>query len=219
MRKNAVKKPQAISAVTAETEMKIDGLDFRLLALREEAKRGRDPTAADGTLEYILNTVENLSPARILEIGAAEGLTSCAMLLSCRACLTAIELDGKRAAKARKNFRLFGLEDRATLHEGDAGEILPMLEGEYDLIFLDGPKAQYLRYLPECKRLLRAGGVLLSDDVLLFGWVRGEPPKKRRMIVEHIREYLNVLETDSAFATEIFELGEGLAVSRKKEMI
>lgn len=200
----------------AEKKMKREELDPRLLALREEAKRGRDPTAADETLEYILSTVEKLSPGRILEIGAAEGLTSCAMLLSCGARLTAIELDGNRAAKARENFRLFGIEDRATLHEGDAGEILALLRGEYDLIFLDGPKVQYARYFPECKRLLKRGGILLSDDVLLFGWVRGEAPKKRRMLVEHIREYLRGLECDPDFETEILELGEGLAVSRKK---
>lgn len=187
-----------------------------LALLREEAKKGRDPTAADDTLRYLLALTETLRPKRILEIGAAEGLTSCAMLLSSEARLTAIELDPARAARARENFRLFGVEGRATLFEGDAGEILPMLEGEYGLIFLDGPKAQYLRYLPECKRLLARGGVLLSDDVLLFGWVRGEPPKKRRMLVEHIREYLSALERDPELETEILEIGEGLAVSRRK---
>lgn len=190
-------------------------LDPRLAAMRETAKQGRDPTATDETLEYILNAIRELSPARILEIGAAEGLTSCAMLLSCKAQLTAIELDAKRARRAREHFRLFGVEKRVTFHEGDAGEILPMLEGKYDLIFLDGPKVQYLKYLPDCKRLLKTGGVLLSDDVLLFGWVRGEPPKKRRMLVEHIREYLCALQSDKEFETQILEIGEGLAVSKK----
>ena len=191
-------------------------LDERLKALRERAKEGRGPTAADETLDYILNTVEKLHPERVLEIGAAEGLTSCAVLLHSEAELVAIELDAERAQTARENFRLFGVENRVTLHEGDAGEILPLIEGTFDLIFLDGPKVQYLKYLPECKRLLKSGGVLLSDDVLLFGWVRGEAPKKRRMLVEHIREYLHALETDEELTTEILELGEGLAVSVKK---
>ncbi|MGN0822358.1 MAG: O-methyltransferase [Candidatus Gallimonas sp.] len=191
-------------------------LDPRLTELRERAKQGRDPTAADETLCYLLETAEKTAPERILEIGAAEGLTSCAMLARTEARLTAIERDPARAATAVKNFRLFGVSDRVTLHEGDAGEILPMLEGEYDLVFLDGPKAQYLRYLPECKRLLKRGGLLLSDDVLLFGWVTGEPPKKRRMLVEHIREYLRALQKDAELETEILSIGEGLAVSRKK---
>lgn len=193
-------------------------LDERLSALRIRAKEGRDPTAADDTLQYILTAIEQIKPARILEIGVAEGLTSCAMLLSCSAELTAIELDAARAAAARENFLNFGLSERATLHEGDAGEILPMLRGEYDLIFMDGPKVQYKRYFSECKRLLRRGGVLLSDDVLLYGWVSGEAvtPKKRRMLVEHIREYLTELCSDEEFITSILPLGEGLAVSVKR---
>ena len=191
-------------------------LDERLLALREKAKEVRDPTAADETLEYILNLIAEKRPKRILEIGSAEGLTSCAMLLSSDATLTAIELDSARAARSREHFKAFGVSGRVTLLEGDAGEILPMLEGGYDLIFLDGPKVQYLKYLPECKRLLKKGGVLLSDDILLFGWVRGEPPKKRRMLVEHIREYLLALEEDKELDTQILELGEGLAVSVRK---
>lgn len=191
-------------------------LDSRLIHLREEAKNGRDPTCADETLSFILELLAQNSCERILEIGTAEGLTACAMLSVSNASYTGIELDSARASRAREHFAQFGFSKRVTLHEGDAGEILPMLGGEYDLIFLDGPKVQYLKYLPDCKRLLRrGGGILLSDDVLLFGWVRGEPPKKRRMLVEHIREYLCALEHDSELVTEILELGEGLAVSKK----
>ena len=184
--------------------------------MREKAKEGRDPTCADETLAYLLETAEKICPKSILEIGAAEGLTSCALLLSSEARLTAIELDPARAARARENFRLFHVDGRVTLHEGDAGEILPLLQGTFDMIFLDGPKAQYSRYLPDCKRLLSKGGVLLSDDVLLFGWVRGEPPKKRHMLIEHLREYILLLENDPELQTEILEIGEGLAVSKKR---
>ncbi len=190
-------------------------LSPRLLALREEAKKGRDPTCPDDTLAYLLALCAREAPRRILEIGTAEGLTACAMLGVCGAEYTGIERDPARAATARSRFEEFGVFRRISLFEGDAGEILPLLEGEYDLIFLDGPKVQYLKYLPDCKRLLRRGGALLSDDVLLFGWVRGEAPKKRRMLAEHLREYLRALELDPALETEVLEIGEGLAVSRK----
>lgn len=186
-----------------------------LLSLRENAKMGRDPTCADETLAYILSLCEEKKPDKILEVGCGEGLTSVSMLLFCEATLTAIELDPERRKRAEKNFDAFGLSNRVRLFEGDAGEILPMLDGDFDLIFSDGPKVQYKNYLPDFKRLLKSGGVLLSDDVLLYGWTYGNPPKKRKMLAQHLREYLSLLEHDPDFATEVLPLGEGLAVSRK----
>lgn len=186
----------------------------RLEALRKEALCGRDPTSTDETLAALLSLAAG--KRSILEIGAAECLTSIALRLATGAQVTAIELDRERAERARTNISAFRMEDGIHLIEGDAGDILPCLEEQFDLIFLDGPKAQYRRYFPDCKRLLAHGGVLVTDDVLLYGWVRGTPPKKRRMLIGHIREYLAVLESDPDFETEIREIGEGLAVSRKK---
>ncbi len=190
----------------------------KLERMRTAAKEGRDPTAADETVVALVEWAKEHRAVRILEIGAGEGLTSCALLLETEAELTAIELLPDRAKKFRENVALFGLEDRVRLFEGDAGEILPMLTGSYDLIFLDGPKVQYRRYFNDCKRLLKGGGALFSDDILLFGWVRGEAPKKRKMLAAHIREYLDLLESDPDFKTQIYEYGEGLAVSTKKDL-
>ncbi len=182
-----------------------------LARLREEAKRGRDPTCADETLSLLKKTAETLGAARYLEIGAGEGLTAASLFLGTGVTVTAIERDPVRAAHARVLFDDFAV--KGDVLEGDAGEILPLLTGEYDLIFLDGPKAQYRNYFADCKRLLRRGGALVSDDVFLYGWVRGEPPKKRRMLVEHIREYLALLEGDPCFRTEYYDYGEGVALS------
>ena len=184
--------------------------------LRKEALKGRDPACADDTLAYLLKTAEELRPKRILEIGAGVGLTSIAFCLNTDASVVAIEKDPERAARARENMRAFCVSERIRLIEGDAADALPRLAGPFDLIFLDGPKVQYVRYFPHCKRLLRSGGILLSDDVLLFGWVQGEPPAKRRMLAEHLREYLELLRTDPAFDTTVLGIGEGLAVSERK---
>ena len=190
-----------------------------LEAMREVAKAGRDPTAADETVLALIKWANAHNAKRILEIGAGEGLTSLSLLFNTEAHVTAIELEPVRAKKFRENMARFGVEERVNFIEGDAGDVLPNLDGSYDLIFLDGPKVQYKRYFSDCKRLLKVGGALFSDDILLFGWVRGEPPKKRRMLVEHIREYLALLEGDPDFSTQIFEYGEGLAVSVKQGTI
>ncbi|MDD6995238.1 MAG: O-methyltransferase [Candidatus Borkfalkiaceae bacterium] len=188
---------------------------------REEARAAGVPVADDETLQYLLFTVLTLQPKRILEIGTAVGLSGAAMLLKKNdARLTTIEIDESSYLAAKENFRFFGVEDRVNAYLGDAGEILSAMpreiNGAFDLVFLDGPKAQYIKYLPEIKRLLRAGGVLLSDDILLYGWVDGEPPKKRHMLVEKIRGYLRVLCADKEFLTSILPLGDGLAVSVKR---
>lgn len=193
-------------------------IDERILRLREGAKDVRDPSTPDETLNYLMYTVKVLNPLRILEIGTAEGLSGAAMLFAAeRARLTSIEIEEERYLAAKKNFADLGLTDRADLILGDAGEVLDCLSGVYDLIFLDGPKAQYVNYLPRLKKLLRTGGVLFADDVLLYGWVNGkaETPPKRRSIVEKIRAYLRAVTSDKELITSILDVGEGVSVSVK----
>ena len=182
-------------------------IDSRLQALRERAKTGLDPAAPDETLNFLLALARLKNPQRILEIGSAEGLTS-----------MAIEQDEARFAAAKENFARFGVAERASLVLGDAADVLASLEGQFELIFLDGPKAQYVHYLPHLKRLLPSGGALVADDVLLYGWVSGEvpPPPKRRSIAARLREYLDAVCSDPDFITSVFELGEGVALSVKR---
>jgi predicted O-methyltransferase YrrM len=91
-------------------------------------------------------------------------------------------------------------------------------DDEYDFIFLDCAKVQYIKLLPALKQKLKVGGVLLADDVLLYGWVNGESPvpKKRKMLVEHVREYIDAVNCDPALSTTILDIGDGLSFSVKK---
>ena len=195
--------------------VKLD-IDEKLAARRAEALARGIPVADDETLQFLLLTLAMTKPNRILEIGTAVGLSGVATLLACpNAKLTTIELEEERYVEAKKNFADFGVAERVTAHLGDAGEILAMMDGQFDFVFLDGPKAQYERYLFDLKRLLKKGGILFSDDVLLFGWVSGEEetPQKRRSIVEKIRSYLDVLTVDKDFLTSVLNVGDGVALS------
>lgn len=188
-------------------------MNERLAALRAAAMEERDPTCSDDVLSVLLNEAERVGAKHILEIGTGRGLTSVALLLQSDACVTTIEREPARIAAARENFALFGVSDRVTLLEGDAADILPCLEDVFDLIFLDAAKVQYRRFLPDCKRLLRAGGVLCADDVLLFS---SGVPKKRKMLAQHIVEFLQELQADGDFAAAVLPVGKGLAVARKE---
>ena len=195
--------------------VKLD-IDEKLAARRAEALARGIPVADDETLQFLLLTLAMTKPSRILEIGTAVGLSGVATLLACpSAKLTTIELEEERYLEAKKNFADFGVSERITAHLGDAGEILAMMDGQFDFVFLDGPKAQYEKYLFDLKRLLKKGGILFSDDVLLFGWVSGEEetPQKRRSIVEKIRSYLDVLTADKDFLTSVLNVGDGVALS------
>lgn len=191
-------------------------IDERVAQLRKEALERGIPVADDETLQFLLLTVTALRPKRILEIGTAVGLSGSAMLLACPdARLTTMELEEERYLEAKENFAALGVKDRVTAHLGDAGEILAMMDGEYDFVFLDGPKAQYEKYLFDLKRLMKKGATLFADDVLLYGWVSGEEPtpQKRHSIVDKIRSYLQTVTNDPEFLTSVLDVGDGVALS------
>jgi predicted O-methyltransferase YrrM len=191
-------------------------IEKRLAARRAEALARGIPVADEETLNFLLLTLEMYKPERILEIGTAVGLSGVAMLQTLpNAKLTTIELEEERYEEAKKNFADFGVETRVNAYLGDAAEILAMMDGQFDFVFLDGPKAQYEKYLFDLKRLMKKGAVLFSDDVLLYGWVSGvEPtPQKRHSIVEKIRSYLQTLTSVEDFRTSVLDVGDGVALS------
>lgn len=191
-------------------------IDEALQNKRKQALEREIPVADDETLQFLLLTLAMTKPLRILEIGTAVGLSGVAMLQACPlARLTTIELEEERHLEAKRNFAEFGVSNRVNALLGDAGEILSMMDGQYDFVFLDGPKAQYEKYLFDLKRLMKQGATLFADDVLLFGWVSGEEPtpQKRRSIVEKIRSYLSVITADTDFITSVLNVGDGVALS------
>lgn len=191
-------------------------IDENLAKLRADALARGIPVADEETLNFLLLTLETCQPKAILEIGTAVGLSGVAILQACpSAKLTTIELEEERYLEAKENFAKFGVEKRVNAYLGDAGEILSMMDGQFDFVFLDGPKAQYEKYLFDLKRLMKKGAVLFSDDVLLYGWVSGEQPtpQKRHSIVEKIRSYLTTLTSDNDFRTSVLNIGDGVALS------
>lgn len=157
-------------------------------------------------------------PLKILEVGTAVGFS--ALLMSeyapegCK--ITTIEKYEKRIPIARENFKRAGKAEMITLLEGDALEILKGLDETYDFIFMDAAKGQYIYYMPEVIRLLKKGGVLVSDNVLQDGDIiesRFAVERRNRTIHSRMREYLYELKHDERLLTSIIPLGDGVAVS------
>lgn len=159
-------------------------------------------------------------PKRILEVGTAIGFS--AILMSeyapedCK--IITIEKYEKRIPIALENFKRAGKEDKITLLEGDALEILKEMEDSYDFIFMDAAKAQYISYMPEVVRLLAKDGVLVSDNVLQDGDIiqsRFAVDRRNRTIHSRMREYLYELKHHKLLETSIIPLGDGVALSTK----
>lgn len=194
-------------------------IDERIRALRADALQRRIPVMDEATLQYLLTVLAALRPLKILEIGTAVGLSAAAMLSACpTAHVTTVEIDEDRYSEAKKNLSDLGLADRVTCYLGDAGEILAMMDAKYDFVFMDGPKAQYPRYMSELNRMLDKGGVIFADDVLLFGWVSGQTPtpEKHKPFVRKMREYLQELTANKDFITTVLDIGDGVALSVKR---
>lgn len=193
-------------------------IEEELQRLRESAFVRGIPTADDETLNFLITQIRAVQPKKILELGTATGISGIAMLDICpTAHLTTIEKNEAFFNEATNNFKCFGVDMRVNAIFGDVWEKLDMLDGAYDFIFMDCAKVQYIKYLPKLKKLLNRGGILLADDVLLFGWVTGEAevPQKRKMLARHICEYVQAVTNDGELCTTVINIGDGLAMSVK----
>ena len=188
--------------------------------IEKEAKADLVPVIRREMQSFLKVLLAIHRPLRVLEVGTAVGFSA---LLFCEygpenMQVTTIEKYEKRIPEAKENFRLAGMEDKIALLEGDAGEILAGLSGSFDFIFMDAAKGQYINWLPDILRLLRDGGLLMSDNVLQDGTImesRYAVERRDRTIHERMREYLYTLKHMDEFETSILPVGDGVALSVK----
>lgn len=203
----------------------INSLESRDLPILEEIEQealdANVPIIRKETQSFLKVLLQIHRPMRILEAGTAVGFS--ALLMNAYApegChITTIENYEKRIPIARENFRRARKEEAITLVEGDALEVMKGLEGPFDLIFMDAAKGQYIHYMPEAVRLLRKGGLLVSDNVLQDGDIlesRFAVERRNRTIHSRMREYLYELKHDERLLTSIVPLGDGIALSVKQ---
>jgi len=161
-----------------------------------------------------------IKPGHILEIGTAIGYSAILMsqFIEPGGKIDTIERDESMIEKARENIKRAGLENTISVIAGDAGDVLKCLDKQYDMVFMDAAKGQYLEFLPDIMRMLRKGGLLVSDNVLYKGMVAEETlvARKKRTIVTNMREYLDEIASNGQLETAIIPIGDGVALSYKK---
>jgi predicted O-methyltransferase YrrM len=194
--------------------------DEYLKLMEGKARNRYIPIIKPETGQFLRVMIKASKPARILEIGTAIGYST---ILMARAAgegveVVTIEINEDLALEARENFLHYGLENRINLKIGDALEILPYLKREYELVFIDAAKGQYLNYLDLVIDLVPPGGVIIADNVLYRGYVRkkGSVKHKRRTMVNVLREYIKVVKNHPLLDSSIVPIGDGLAVSVRR---
>ena len=190
--------------------------------LEKFARENHIPVLLDDSAKFLAEFVTKKQFQNILEIGTAVGYSGSIMLLSStKARLTTIEKNEESFNNAINTFDKLDLTNRVTQILGDGFEEIQKLRQEknkYDLIFLDGPKGQYLFYYPILLDMLEENGCLLVDNVLFKGLVRSNEDvgHKKRAMITKLRKFLNEIETREDLQTTIHEIGDGVAEIYKK---
>lgn len=175
-------------------------------------------------MESFLRVMLTISkPLNILELGCAIGYSAILMseYLPEGGHITTIENYDKRIVEAKANIEMAGLSSKITLLEGDAMEVMKDLESEnYDFVFMDAAKAQYINFLPEVMRLMKPGAILIADNVLQDGDIiesRYGVIRRNRTIHSRMREYMYEVKHMEELETTIVPIGDGITMSVKKE--
>ncbi|HMD78857.1 MAG TPA: class I SAM-dependent methyltransferase [Nitrososphaerales archaeon] len=141
--------------------------DEVMKSIEEEAPRRGLPIIGPIRGVVLDEVVTENHPSSILEVGTLVGYSAIRMgrHLSPGQRITCVEASDDMAKVARSNIEKAGLSDRTVVLVGDAKKVLPTLQGEFDMVFLDAAKDEYLGYLKSVERLLHKGSVVVADNV------------------------------------------------------
>ena len=190
-----------------------------LKIIKEKALNEHIPIIMDDTLEYIYELYNDKKISSILEIGTAVGYSAICFtkFLSDDGIIDTIERDKQRIEEAKLNIKKAEVEKQINIISGDAVEILPTINKKYDMVFIDAAKGKYPIFLEHALRLLKNDGIILADNILYKGYVMSDYNKhKQRTAVRNLREYIKETTEDPNLITEILEIGDGLALSKRR---
>ena len=192
----------------------------QLVEMRETAERMLVPVITRDTERLIYTLCAMHRPKRILEIGTAIGYSAiCYGIAAPEAEITTIEVRERSVYKARANVEKAGFSHRIQVILGKAEEVLPEIEGVFDLIFIDAAKGQYHKFFELCEKNMEPGTLVISDNVLYKGMPCDDSfidERRNKTIARRMKEYLTFLSEDDRFETVVLPIGDGVALSYRK---
>ncbi|MDD4495271.1 MAG: O-methyltransferase [Eubacteriales bacterium] len=188
--------------------------------LEKYAAENKVPIVMPETANLLLVLGRLAKPKKILEIGTAIGYSTIllASVLEENGRIDTVDRSEEMIRLAKENILLAGCSDKVNIILGEALDVLKCLDGTYDMIFMDAAKGQYIEFLADCLRLLKKGGLMVTDNVLYRGLVADDAdvPKGDRTIVTKLRKYLASLCSNEGLDTAILPVGDGVAVTYKR---
>lgn len=187
--------------------------------IKKFAKINSVPIMKDEGIDFICDYIVKNNVKSILEIGTGIGYSS---IRFARAkddvFVSTIEFDIERYHEAVKNVADNNLMDRILVYLGDAASFT--FDRKFDLIFIDGPKAQYQKFFEHFQDNLSEKGVFISDNLSFHGMVDDLSLTHNYStikLVKKIRKYIDFLKTNKNFDTEFLSLGDGIAITKRKK--
>lgn len=186
--------------------------------IKDYAELNNVPIMMDESINFIMKYIKDNNIKNILEIGTAIGYSAIMMSsVDSDIFITTIERDEKRYLEALKNIKKLKLEDRIQLIYHDALDV--KLEDNYDLILIDAAKAQNQKFFQKFEKNLAPRGTIITDNMQFHGLVEQEnediKSRNLRQLVRKVRDYKTFLEKNIRYDTNFYNIGDGLAISRK----
>lgn len=189
--------------------------DFKYI--EKYAEEHNIPIMEKTGINFLTKYIKENNIKNILEIGSAIGYSAIKMaLVDEKIKITTIEKNDSRYLEALKNIKNFNLEKQITLVLADALDI--ELSEQYDLIFIDAAKGQYIKFFEKFKKNLKKSGVIISDNIMFHGYVEKKErieSKNLRQLVNKIKNYIDFLENNDEFNTIFYKIGDGISVSER----
>ncbi len=186
--------------------------------LEAYAKANNIPIMQKDGILFLQDYIKKHHVTKILEIGSAIGYSAIQMaLVNEKINIVTIERDQNRYHEALKNIKEFNVQKQIKIILNDALDV--RVEGEFDLIFIDAAKAQYIKFFEKFKHNLKPNGVIITDNLSFHGLtekIDDIKSKNLRALVRKINNYKEFLINNQEFTTEFLKIGDGIAVSQKK---
>jgi predicted O-methyltransferase YrrM len=160
---------------------------------------------------------KTLQPKSILEIGTYTGYSAICLAKGLRkdGRLHTIEINDELESLITKYFDKANINDKVTLHIGDALKIIPLLNLKFDLIFIDGDKEQYLDYYEVALDCLKDDGLILIDNILWSGKIL-QKPRSNDYQTKALIHFNNAIKGDFRIEKTILPFRDGILMIRKK---